>query len=201
MTITSLPAPAAPSTELAARFACDALPYTDVLTRGARRLTHCEADAEDLVQETLLRAYIGFHTFREGTNLRAWLFRILYHRWISGHRAKQSRPQETVLEGAAEREIEGRSGAPGTRPVEDVVLEQFPDGDITTAMASLPEGFAEVLYYVAVEGYTYAETAEILALPLGTVMSRVSRGRNRLRIALAAHAPLPLDAPDARHIA
>lgn len=178
--------------ELATRFACEALPYTDVLTRGARRLTHCDADAEDLVQETLLRAYLGFHTFKEGTNLKAWLFRILYHRWVSVHRAKQSRPQEAALELAAER---------GVQSTESTVLDKLPDGDIANAMSTLPDGFAEALFYVFVEGYTYAETAALLDLPLGTVMSRVSRGRKRLRIALAAHAPRSTDTADTRRIA
>lgn len=186
MTVTYLPIAATPDRDLATRFAREVEPLIDVLARGARRLTRCEADAEDLLQDTLLRAYTGFHTFEEGTNLKAWLFRILHNRWISGYRAKQSRVVEVLTDGVDERDLAGASRLPGrARSAEAELLESLPDDDIKAAISALPEGFAEVLYYADVEGYTYAETAALLAIPIGTVMSRVFRGRKRLCLALA----------------
>ena len=184
MTVTYLPTAIAPNHELATRFARDVEPLIDVLSRGARRLTRCDADAQDLLQDTLLRAYTGFHTFQEGTNLKAWLFRILYNRWVSDYRAKQSRVVELLMHDIGERDV-ADTRLPVGRSAESELLESLPDGDIKAAMSALPEGFAEVVYYADVEGYTYAETAEILGIPIGTVMSRVFRARRRLRIALA----------------
>jgi RNA polymerase sigma-70 factor (TIGR02947 family) len=187
MTITSVPSRSKSDADLAARFAREAEPLFDVLSRGARRLTRCEADAEDLVQDTLLHAYNGFHTFQEGTNLKAWLFRILYNRWVSTHRSKQRRPAEVPVDDIAEWDLV-RSAArlsTGLRSMEAAVLDALPDNEIKAAMDSLPEGFRAVVYFADVEGYTYAETAALLNIPMGTVMSRVSRGRQRLRLALA----------------
>lgn len=185
MTVTTFPT--RPDEELAVRFARDAGPLFEVLGRGARRLARNDADAEDLLQDTLLHAYTGFHTFKEGSNLRAWLFRILYNRWVSAHRARQRRIDEVPADNITERDLLGSAARQpgGLRSAETEVLDTLPDGNIKTAMAALPDGFAEVLYYADVEGYTYAETAEILGVPVGTVMSRVSRARKRLRIALA----------------
>jgi RNA polymerase sigma factor (sigma-70 family) len=169
--------------DLAARFAREAEPLFDVLMRGARRLTRNDADAEDLLQDALLHAYGGFHTFREGSNLKAWLFRILYNRWVSAYRTKQRRPVEVSADGVAERDLV--AGATRVRSAEAEVLDALPDNEIKAAMKSLPEGFRTVVYYADIQGYTYAETAAILGIPHGTVMSRASRGRQRLRIALA----------------
>jgi RNA polymerase sigma-70 factor (ECF subfamily) len=176
---------------LAARFAGEAGPVLDVLAGKARRLTDCQADAEDLVQDALLDAYAGFHTFQEGTNIRAWLFRILYNRWISTHRNRQRRPVEVSVEEVAERDLaRGAARAPaGLRPPEVECLEVLPDSQIRAAMDELPDGFGAVVYYADVHGYTYAETAAILNLPVGTAMSRASRARQRLRVALAHLAP------------
>lgn len=190
MTVTALPPRTASDPELAERFARDAEPLFDVLARGARRLARNGADAEDLLQDTLLHAYTGFHTFQEGSNLKAWLFRILYNRWVSGHRVKQRRVAEVSTDELTERDFAGSAARQpgGMRSAEAEVLDVLPDGDIKAAMAAMPEGFREVLFYADVEGYTYAETATILDIPVGTVMSRVSRGRQRLRIALAHRA-------------
>lgn len=187
MTVTYLPTGTAQDADLAARFTREVEPLIDVLTRGARRLARTEVDAEDLLQEALLRAYRGFRTFQDGTNLQAWLFRILHNCWVSGHRAKQSRVSEVSADDLTERDMAtGASRLPGgMRSAEAEVLDALPDGDIRDAMSSLPDGFAEVLFYADIEGYTYAETAAILDIPIGTVMSRVSRGRKRLRLALA----------------
>ena len=186
MTVTTLPT-GSPDRELAARFTRQAEPLFDVLARGARRLTRNHADAEDLLQDALLHAYAGFHSFQEGSNLKAWLFRILYNRWVSGHRAKQRRVAEVSVEALTEHDLAGSAArAPGgMRSAEAEVLDVLPDDDVKAALAAMPDGFREVLFYADIEGYTYAETAVILDIPIGTVMSRVSRGRQRMRIALA----------------
>jgi RNA polymerase sigma-70 factor (ECF subfamily) len=171
----------------AARFAAETAPLLDVLKRGARRLARSDADAEDLLQDTLLHAYLGFGTFREGSNLKAWLFRILYNRWVSAYRAKQSRVAEVSVDEITERDLaHGAARTPaGLRSAEAEVLDAWPDHDVKAAMEALPDGFRTAVYYADIQGYTYAETAEILGIPRGTVMSRASRGRRRLRTALA----------------
>jgi RNA polymerase sigma-70 factor (TIGR02947 family) len=187
MTLTSVSTPSKPDQDLPARFARETEPLFEVLSRGARRLTRSDADAEDLLQDTLLHAYAGFHTFRDGSNLKAWLFRILYNRWVSAYRSKQRRPSEVSVDGITERDLVGSAARipAGLRSAEAEVLDALPDSDIKAAMEALPDGFREAVYYADVQGYTYAETATILGVPHGTVMSRVSRGRQRLRIALA----------------
>lgn len=167
-----------PDRELAARFAREAEPLFDVLTRRARRLARSDADADDLLQDTLLHAYAGFHTFQDGSNLKAWLFRILYNRWVSTHRRKQRRPVEVSVGAITECPLFHRSA-------EAEVLDGLPDTDVKTALDALPEGFRQAVYYADIQGYTFAETAELLDIPMGTVMSRVSRARHRLRVALA----------------
>jgi RNA polymerase sigma-70 factor (ECF subfamily) len=168
--------------ELAARFAVEAAPLFDALGRRARRLTQSEADAEDLLQDTLLHAYQGFRSFRSGTNLNAWLFRILHNRWVSRHRHRTCRPSEVPFD------VLGDGDAPPScaRPSAEVqVLDLLPESDVQTALAALPDGVRTAVYLVGVQGYTYAETAALMNVPTGTVMSRVSRGRQRLRLALS----------------
>lgn len=174
-------------TDPAAWFTREVEPLRDVLFRGAKRLTHNGTDAEDLLQDTLLHAYAGSHTFRENSNLKAWLFRILYNRWVSAYRCKQRRPTEVLVDDITERDLaDSAARTPaGLRSAEAEVLDALPDNEIKAAMDALPEGFRTVVYYSDVQGYTYAETAAILNIPHGTVMSRASRGRQRLRIALA----------------
>jgi RNA polymerase sigma-70 factor (ECF subfamily) len=187
MTASTLSGASASDRDLAMRFAREAEPLFEVLGRGARRLTRSDADAEDLLQDTLLHAYAGFGSFQEGTNLKAWLFRILYNRWVSTYRAKQRRPAEVPVDHVTERDLaETAARLPAAhRSTEAEILDAMPHGDIKAAMADLPDGFREAVYFADVQGYTYAETARILNVPQGTVMSRVSRGRHRLRIALA----------------
>jgi RNA polymerase sigma-70 factor (ECF subfamily) len=184
---TTFASAAEPDMDVAGRFARDIEPLLDVLARGARRLTRCDADAEDLLQDTLLHAYAGFRSFREGSNLRAWLFRILYNRWVSTYRAKQSRPAEVPVDDVTERDLAGSASRlpAGLRSAEAQVLDALPHSDVRAAMAAMPEVFRDAVFYADIEGYTYAETAAILNIPIGTVMSRASRGRRRLRIALA----------------
>jgi RNA polymerase sigma-70 factor (TIGR02947 family) len=188
VTITSVAGTSNAYANLTARFTGEAVPLLDALSRAARRLTRCDADAEDLLQDALLDAYAGFHTFHEGTNAKAWLFRILYNRWVSTYRRKQRRPAEVSVEDITERDLASSAArAPaGLRSAEAEVLEALPDSQIQAAMQELPETFRVALYYADVHGYTYAETAAILNIPHGTAMSRASRARQRLRIALAA---------------
>jgi RNA polymerase sigma factor (sigma-70 family) len=187
VTITSVAGTSNAYANLAARGTGGAEALPDVLSRAARRLTRCDADAEDLLQDALLDAYAGFPTFQESTNAKAWLFRILYNRWVSTYRRKQRRPAEVSVEEITERDLAAsatRSPA-GLRSAEAEVLEALPDSKIQAAMKDLPEGFRAAVYYADVHGYTYAETAAILNIPQGTAMSRASRARQRLRIALA----------------
>lgn len=170
--------------ELAARFARDTAPLRPVLLRGARRLTRSESDAEDLLQDALMHAFMGFRRFEPGTNLNAWLFRIMHNRWISGYRMKQRRPTEYAVESVADLDLPANI-LRSARSAESTALESFPDAEITAALAELPEGFRIALYYADVQGLTYAETAEVMGTPIGTVMSRVFRGRAQLRGTLA----------------
>ncbi|KHO21496.1 sigma-70 family RNA polymerase sigma factor [Mycolicibacterium setense] len=176
-----------PDPELAARFAEEVVPLFDALARGARRLARTEADAEDLLQDTLLHAYTGFRTFKEGTNLKAWLFRILYNRWVSAHRRAQRRPAEVAVDEITDRDLihAAAHSAIGLQSAEAQVLNDLPHNEVRQALAALPEGFTTALYYAEVQGYTYAETASIMNVPVGTVTSRVSRSRQRLRASLA----------------
>jgi RNA polymerase sigma-70 factor (ECF subfamily) len=187
MTITAPPSAIESDADLASRFAREAVPHFDALSRRARRLTYCDADAEDLLQDTLLHAYKGFRSFQPGTNLKAWLFRILQNRWISTHRYKERRPAEVSVDEVGDWELaNGVTRLSSARcSAESEVLEALTDNDIRAALASLPDGIRTVMYYAGVEGYTYAETAALMNIPIGTVMSRVSRGRHRLRVALA----------------
>lgn len=189
MTVTPVPlhataahATAAPAhdAELQARFAEDVWPLVDVLLRGARRLTRNEADAEDLLQETLVHAYAGFRTFRAGTNLQAWLFRIQHNQWINAYRRRERRPDEVLSDTISDRQLLARA----LPSAESEVMDLLPDGELRDALAQLSDGFRTVLYYADIEGYTYAETAARMGIPVGTVMSRVFRARTQLRRAL-----------------
>ncbi len=193
MTVTSVPRPT--DSEAAARFARDAQPLFDALLRRAKGLTKTAADAEDLVQDTLLHAFMGYHTFSDGTDFKAWLFRILYNRWVSTFRAKQRRPAEVPVDGVTERDLADSAARSSTasRSAEAEALTRLPDHELRSAMGALPDDFRAVLFYAEVQGHTYAETATILNIPRGTVMSRASRGRQRLRVALAQTAYAPAE--------
>ena len=163
-----------------ARFVRDVLPLVDQLYRAARRYTRTAADAEDLVQETMVKAYAGFHLFRDGTNVRAWLFRIMTNTWITSYRTAQRRVDEVLTGDVAEM----RPNAAGDRSAELAVLESMGDDEVRDALQALPEGQRLVVYYADVEGFRYREIASILDVPLGTVMSRLHRGRANLRALL-----------------
>jgi RNA polymerase sigma-70 factor, ECF subfamily len=163
-----------------ARFIRDVWPLVDQLYRAARRYTRSTADAEDLVQETMAKAYAGFHTFAAGTNVRAWLFRIMTNTWISSYRSAQRRVDEVLAADVAE----VWPTAAKNPSAELAALEAMGDDEVRDALAALPEGQRLVVYYADVEGFRYREIAEILDVPLGTVMSRLHRGRANLRAML-----------------
>lgn len=169
--------------DLQDRFIRDALPLLDQLYRAARRYTRNPIDAEDLVQETMVKAYASFHTYRDGTNVKAWLFRIMTNTWINSYRTAQRRPDEVLTDvfddaQLATAALHADSYSPSA---ELAALESMPDDDVRRAVAALPEEQRLVVYYAGVEGFRYREIAEILDVPVGTVMSRLHRGRRRLR--------------------
>src|SRR5882757_2479354 len=163
----------------AALFIRDVLPLVDQLYRAALRYTRIPTDAEDLVQETMAKAYAGFHSFRAGTNLRAWLFRILTNTWISSYRTAQRRPDEVLAADVTDVRLSA-----ATPSAELAALEAMVDEDVRDALQALPEAQRLVVYYADVEGFRYKEIAAIMDMPLGTVMSRLHRGRKNLRALL-----------------
>lgn len=171
-----------------ARFEALAMEYLPSLYSAANRMTHNTADAEDLVQETYLRAYRGFKGFEEGTNLKAWLFRILTNTFINIYRAKRRRPEQQELDEAGDlflyRRLGGLEAVAANQTTEDIVLENFTDAEVQAAVDALPENFRVPVLLADVEGFAYKEIAEMLNIPIGTVMSRLHRGRKALQKAL-----------------
>jgi RNA polymerase sigma-70 factor, ECF subfamily len=168
-----------------ARFADQAMEFMPGLYTAALRMTRNPADAEDLVQETYLKAYRGFHGFEEGTNLKAWLYRILTNTYINAYRAKKRRPDEEDLEEVEDlylyRRLGGLEAAAAGRSAEDELLDFFTDAEVKDAIEALPEQFRMAVLLADVEGFSYKEIAEILDVPIGTVMSRLHRGRRALQ--------------------
>jgi RNA polymerase sigma-70 factor (ECF subfamily) len=171
-----------------ATFADQAMEHMASLYSAALRMTRNPADAEDLVQETYLRAYRGFGGFQEGTNLKAWLYRILTNTYINSYRAKKRRPEESELDEGEEfflyRRLGGLEQAKAGRSAEDELLDFFTEQEVKDAVESLPENFRMAVLLADVEGFSYKEIAEILDIPIGTVMSRLHRGRRALQKAL-----------------
>jgi len=166
---------------LRSRFERDALPLLPGLYSAALRLTRNPADAEDVVQETFLRAYRGFSGFTEGTNLKAWLYRILTNTFINAYRKKKRQPAEVLEDELPDWYLYDRLGGEGAvASAEATVLEAIPDEDVRAALDSLPEAFRMAVWLADVEGFSYKEIAEILDVPIGTVMSRLHRGRKAL---------------------
>jgi RNA polymerase sigma-70 factor, ECF subfamily len=173
-------------------FAQQAMQYAPQLYSAAMRMTRNRADAEDLVQEAYLKGFRSFHTFTEGTNLRAWLFRILTNTYINKYRAKQRRPDETDLgdiedlylykQISTTRDLGTGSGM--GRSAEDSLMEMLPDDEVKHALEALPDNFRLPVILADVEGFAYKEIAEMLDIPIGTVMSRLHRGRKAMQKAL-----------------
>jgi RNA polymerase sigma-70 factor (ECF subfamily) len=168
-----------------ARFAEMTMPYMSALYAAAMRMTRNPADAEDLVQETYLRAFRGFEGFREGTNLKAWLYKILTNTFINTYRARKRRPDQVDLDDVEDfylfRRIGGLESAEASRTAESEVLDAIPDAEVKEALESLPEQFRMAVILADIEGFSYKEIAEILDVPIGTVMSRIHRGRRQLQ--------------------
>jgi len=188
-------------------FEQDVVPYMRKLYPTALRMTRNPNDAEDLLQETFARAYVAFHQFKPGTNLNAWLYRILANTFINTHRKRQREPVQSLFAELGDLQASENVVPSRTRSAEDEALDRMADSEILRALRELPEGFSATVYLADVEGYPYKEIAEILGTPIGTVMSRLHRGRERLRERLAAHGrgrdgssrspdvPHPADAP------
>jgi len=174
--------------ERQAQFTEQAMEHMPSLYSAALRMTRNPADAEDLVQETYLKAYRAWHSYQQGTNLKAWLYRILTNTFINSYRSKKRRPEQTDMDEVEDlylyRRLGGLEAVAANRSAEDEVMDLFTDSDVKAAVESLPESFRLAVLLADVEGFSYKEIAEILDIPIGTVMSRLHRGRKALQKAL-----------------
>jgi len=176
--------------ERTARFERDAMPLLDQLYSAAMRLTHNPQDAEDLVQDTFAKAYASFHQYQDGTNLKAWMYRILTNTFINSYRKKQREPLQSDADGVEDWQLVRAEAhtSRGLRSAETEALDHLPDSDVKKALQELPSDFRMAVYLADVEGFAYKEIAEIMETPIGTVMSRLNRGRSMLRTLLQDYA-------------
>ena len=176
--------------ERTARFERDAMPLLDQLYSAAMRLTHNPQDAEDLVQDTFAKAYASFHQYQDGTNLKAWMYRILTNTFINSYRKKQREPLQSDADGVEDWQLVRAEAhtSRGLRSAETEALDHLPDADVKKALQELPSDFRMAVYLADVEGFAYKEIAEIMDTPIGTVMSRLNRGRSMLRTLLQDYA-------------
>lgn len=172
------------------RFERDAMQYVDQLYSAALRMTRNPQDAEDLVQEAYTKAYSAFHQYKPGTNLKAWLYRILTNTYINIYRKRQRQPQQANTEQVEDWQMAqaAEHTSTGLRSAEAEALDHLPDSDIKDALQQIPEEFRLAVYFSDVEGFAYKEIAQILDIPIGTVMSRLHRGRKLLRGLLTDYA-------------
>ena len=184
-----------------ADFEADAMQYAPQLYSAALRMTRHPADAEDVLQETFLKAYRAYHTYTQGTNLKAWMYRILTNSYINIYRRKQRQPDESDLAEIEDlylyRRLGGAEGATRSRSAEDELIDLLTEHKVKEALEGLPENFRMPVLLADVEGFSYKEIAEILDIPLGTVMSRLHRGRKAMQKALFEFAKDRRLVPDA----